>query len=158
MKTLELFPARDNGLVMVHNEQVVTTSLQVSDFFQRPHKDVLNSIRNLECSRELRERNFSLSFYTRPLPHGGSKKEPMYYIGKDGFVFLAMGFTGKVAARFKEAYINAFNEMEAMLRNNQATEYAKQLLKQLMQRAKTLRDSEGSCYKLTSGLKCTFLR
>lgn len=39
----------------------------------------------------------------------------MYYIGKDGFVFLVMGFTGKVAAEFKEAYINAFNEMERKL-------------------------------------------
>lgn len=129
MKELNLFPARDNGLVTVYNNQVVTTSLQVSDFFQRQHKDVLNSIRNLECSSELREQNFSLSFYTRPLPNGGSKKEPMYYIGKDGFTFLAMGFTGKIAARFKEAYINAFNDMEAMLRSSQATEYAKQLLK-----------------------------
>ena len=30
-------------------------------------------------------------------------------------MILAMGFTGKVAAKFKEAYINAFNEMERML-------------------------------------------
>ena len=30
---------------------------------------------------------------------------------KDGFTFLAMGFTGKEAAKWKEAYINAFNAM-----------------------------------------------
>lgn len=35
---------------------------------------------------------------------------------RDGFVFLVMGFTGKMAAKFKEAYIKAFNAMEAMLR------------------------------------------
>ena len=40
----------------------------------------------------------------------------MYYITRDGFTFLAMGFTGKIAAKFKEAYINAFNEMENKLR------------------------------------------
>ena len=34
---------------------------------------------------------------------------PMYYLTRDGFTFLAMGFTGKVAAKFKENYINAFN-------------------------------------------------
>lgn len=34
---------------------------------------------------------------------------------KDGFVFLVMGFTGKKAARFKEAYIEEFNRMEAEL-------------------------------------------
>ncbi|ACY84441.1 antirepressor protein [Edwardsiella piscicida] len=34
---------------------------------------------------------------------------------KDGFVFLVMGFTGKKAAAFKEAYIAEFNRMEAQL-------------------------------------------
>ncbi|WP_395839891.1 Rha family transcriptional regulator, partial [Edwardsiella tarda] len=34
---------------------------------------------------------------------------------KDGFVFLVMGFTGKRAAAFKEAYIAEFNRMEAQL-------------------------------------------
>ncbi len=34
---------------------------------------------------------------------------------KDGFVFLVMGFTGKKAAAFKEAYIAEFNRMEAEL-------------------------------------------
>lgn len=31
MKQLELFPARDNGLVTVENNQAVTTSLKVAD-------------------------------------------------------------------------------------------------------------------------------
>ena len=31
-------------------------------------------------------------------------------------MFLVMGFTGKEAAQIKEAYINAFNQMEAQLR------------------------------------------
>ena len=35
---------------------------------------------------------------------------------KDGFTFLVMGYTGKKAAAFKEAYIKRFNEMEAELR------------------------------------------
>ncbi|EGD1134269.1 Rha family transcriptional regulator, partial [Escherichia coli] len=38
-----------------------------------------------------------------------------YQITRDGFAFLAMGFTGKRAAQFKEAYINAFNQMEKLL-------------------------------------------
>lgn len=102
-------------LVSIQNNQVVTTSLQVAEFFQKKHCDVLRCIKELDCSQDLREREFAYSFYTRPLPHGGYKKDPMYYIGKDGFVFLVMGFTGKVAAKFKEAYINAFNEMERKL-------------------------------------------
>ena len=52
----------------------------------------------------------------------------MYYIGRDGFVFLVMGFTGKIAAKFKEAYIRQFNEMEEMLRKSKETQYASRLL------------------------------
>ena len=103
------------NLVSVNDGKVVTTSLQVAEHFQRPHKDVLSSIRKLDCSPIFQELNFSLSFYHRQLLNGGYKKEPMYYLTRDGFTFLAMGVTGKIAARFKEAYINAFNEMERKL-------------------------------------------
>lgn len=103
------------NLVSVNDGKVVTTSLQVAEHFQRPHKDVLSSIRKLDCSPIFQERNFSLSLYHSKLLNGGYKKQPMYYITRDGFTFLAMGFTGKIAARFKEAYINAFNEMERNL-------------------------------------------
>lgn len=126
-------------LVQSFNEQAVTTSLKVAEVFQRPHKDVLSSIRGLDCSSTLRERNFSLSCYV--VKNGNvSKRNPMYYIGKDGFVFLAMGFTGKIAAKFKEEYINAFNEMEEMLRKSKETQYAEKLLdEEVMQFNKEMR-------------------
>jgi phage regulator Rha-like protein len=41
----------------------------------------------------------------------------MYRVTRDGFAILAMGFTGKEAMRWKEAYIRAFNLMEAKLRS-----------------------------------------
>lgn len=115
MKQLELFPARDNGLVTVENNHAVTTSLKIAEVFGKTHFHVLQSIRALECSKEFQESNFRFSFYLRKLPNNATKKEPMYYLTRDGFTFLAMGFTGKIAARFKEAYINAFNEMERKL-------------------------------------------
>jgi phage regulator Rha-like protein len=43
---------------------------------------------------------------------------------KDGFTFLAMGFTGAAAGLFKEKYIAAFNVMEAELRRRMAAEPA----------------------------------
>ena len=115
MKQLELFPVSANGLVSVVNNKVVTTSLQVSKVFEKTHNNVLRDIRNLECSSDFQAFNFESSFYLRKLPNNATKKEPMYYLTRDGFTFLAMGFTGKIAARFKEAYINAFNEMERKL-------------------------------------------
>lgn len=103
------------NLVSVNNGKIVTTSLQVAEVFNKLHRHVLRDIRNLECSSNFQESNFGLSFYHSKLLNGGYKKQPMYYITRDGFTFLAMGFTGKIAAKFKEAYINAFNEMERKL-------------------------------------------
>lgn len=129
--TLSLFPTQEQNsqhLVMVSNDRVVTTSLQVAEYFGKPHYDVLKSIKSLDCSDLFRDGNFSLSCYTKK--NGNiTKSYPMYYMTRDGFTFLAMGFTGKVAAKFKEAYINAFNEMEDILRSGQENRYALSILK-----------------------------
>ena len=47
----------------------------------------------------------------------------MYQMTKDGFVFLVMGFTGSKAAKFKEDYINAFNEMHDYINSEQKQLY-----------------------------------
>ena len=128
MNDLTLFPAGKGSLVVVENGQAVTTSLQIAEVFRKNHREVLRTIRTMDCSPNLRERNFALTFYYVDMPNNAKRKEPMYYIGRDGFVFLVMGFTGKIAAKFKEEYINAFNEMEEMLRKSKETQYAEKLL------------------------------
>ena len=106
------------NLVNVENSQVVTTSLKVAEIFGKNHSHVLRSIKQLECSEDFRASNFGLSKFT--YSNGNIKKQlPMYYITRDGFMFLVMGFTGKTAAKWKEAYIKAFNEMEAKIRAEQ---------------------------------------
>lgn len=129
--SLSLFPTQEQNnqhLVMVSNDRVVTTSLQVAEYFGKPHYDVLKSIKSLDCSDLFRDGNFSLSCYTKK--NGNiTKSYPMYYMTRDGFTFLAMGFTGKVAAQFKENYINAFNQMEDILRSGQENRYALSILK-----------------------------
>lgn len=100
-----------NALVMVDNGVPVTTSLRVAEIFKKRHTEVLRAIKNIDCSKEFNERNFASVEY---LDKKGEKR-PMYEMTKDGFVFLAMGFVGKEAAQFKEAYINAFNYMQEEL-------------------------------------------
>jgi len=90
-----------------NEEQIVTSSRMVAEKFEKRHSDVLRSIANLECSPEFTQRNFALSSYRDE----SGKENKEYLITKDGFVMLAMGFTGEKAFRFKEAYINAFNSM-----------------------------------------------
>lgn len=109
--TLPLFSNTPN--VIVHNGKAITTSLDVADYFCKLHKDVLKKIKTLECSTEFTKRNFSLCFKNNKLQN--QKPQPYYEMTKDGFVFLVMGFTGKKAAQFKEAYIAEFNRMESKL-------------------------------------------
>lgn len=97
--------------IAVINGQAVTSSLAIADFFIKRHDDVLKKIRILDCSQEFTARNFAASEYT----DASGRKLPCYQITRDGFAFLAMGFTGKRAAQFKESYITAFNQMEQTL-------------------------------------------
>ncbi|MGG2139954.1 Rha family transcriptional regulator [Symbiopectobacterium sp. RP] len=97
--------------VTIRNGKAVTTSLDVADYFDKRHDNVLRTIERLDCSEKFTALNFEVSEYT----DSTGRKLPMYTITKDGFIFLVMGFTGKKAAAFKEAYIAEFNRMEEQL-------------------------------------------
>lgn len=102
-------------LVVIENAQPMTTSLKVAEVFGKNHKDVLKAIQNLECSEDFIGRNFALNEYEVKVGFG-TRKAPMYFMTKDGFSFLVMGFTGSRAAEFKERYIAEFNRMEQELK------------------------------------------
>lgn len=104
-------PAFLHPEVTVNNGRAVTTSIAVASFFQKEHKDVLRKISTLDSSPDFNQRNFALVEYT----DAKGESRPAYEMTKDGFVFLVMGFTGKRAAAFKEAYISEFNRLEAEL-------------------------------------------
>lgn len=84
-----------------------TNSKNVADVFGKEHRNVLKDIKNLECSDSFRALNFELSYYTSEQ----NKRLPCVEMTKDGFAFLCMGYRGKKAAEFKEAYISEFNRM-----------------------------------------------
>lgn len=101
--------------------KVTTTSLQIAEHFGKRHDTVLRAIRNLECSAEFRLRNFAETVEARVNPSGGAPIEsPAYRMTRQGFSFLAMGFTGKEAAQWKESYLETFDRMEAALTQPQA--------------------------------------
>lgn len=97
--------------VRIVNGVAMTTSLDIAQYFDKRHDHVLRDIRSLEVSDSFRLPNFGESSYLNQQ----GKQQPMYHLTKDGFIFLVMGFTGEKAAQIKEAYIAAFNRMEAKL-------------------------------------------
>lgn len=107
-----------NELVVMRNQQAVTTSLVVAQAFDKNHKEVMRAINNKISSAQncAQYKNmFAESFYQDP----SGKQNKMYYMNRDGFTFIAMGFTGRKADEFKLKYIQAFNAMEEQIRNQQ---------------------------------------
>lgn len=100
-------------LVFISNNQVVVSSRIVAERFGKLHKDVLESI-----SRIMKAENSALTFYERReyKAVGNNRTYPEYYMNRDGFMLLVMGFTTKPAMQVKMAFIKAFNEMEAKLK------------------------------------------
>jgi Rha family phage regulatory protein len=90
----------------------VVSSRKISEIFDKRHDNVLQTIRNLECSREFFLLNFQEKKYK-----SGRAEQPEFLITKNGFAFVVMGFTGKKAAQFKEAYILRFDSMEKFIQS-----------------------------------------
>lgn len=113
------------------NGQPMTNSYLVAETFGKNHFHVVRDIENLlvdlksvdnQCNPKLDSvtQSFSEFYYDEPQPNGGSKPAKGYILNRDGFVLLAMGYTGKKALAFKVQYMNAFNRMERMLGGNAA--------------------------------------
>lgn len=98
-------------LVKIENNQVVVSSRQVAENFGKRHKDVLENIRKI-----LAAENSATKFFSETAHEYRGQQFPEYLVNRDGFSLLVMGFTGKKALEWKLKYINAFNEMEAKLK------------------------------------------
>jgi Rha family phage regulatory protein len=108
----------NNNLVTIYNNKPITTSLKVAEVFGKRHDHVIRDIDSLECSDQFRSTQFWGDVYL----HTYGRKQKQYIITRDGFVILVMGFTGTKAMRFKETYINAFNQMETYIIQKQREE------------------------------------
>ncbi|MGL4957899.1 MAG: Rha family transcriptional regulator [Plesiomonas sp.] len=111
------FTTLPDAAVLIRGNQAKTTSLNVAEYFGKQHKDVIRKIECLDCSPAFTSAHFYA--YVQNQEVGTSRRDLKHYeMTKDGFMFLVMGFTGAKAASIKEAFINAFNAMEARLLGN----------------------------------------
>ena len=107
-------------LVVIENNQAITTSLKVAEAFDKQHFNVVRDIRELikqmaSASQQSKLNSAKMFVESSYQAEAGGRRYPMYLINRDGFSLLAMGFTGKKALQFKLKFINAFNKMEAQL-------------------------------------------
>lgn len=102
------------NIVKINKEDVtVVTSLDIAETFEKEHYHVMEDIR--EIQKRISTHDFSGLFYNGSYKAANGKKNPMYYMNRDGFTLLVMGYTGEKAMKFKLAYIHQFNAMEKAL-------------------------------------------
>lgn len=97
--------------IKVENDQLLVSSLEVAENFGKEHKHIREAIKNLTVENS----TVKHLFYETTYKNSRGKQYPMYYMNRDGFSLLVMGFNGKKALEWKLKYINAFNEMEKKL-------------------------------------------
>lgn len=126
-----------NSLVFACNNQPMTTSRKIADYFGKAHRSVMIAIRNLETPSEFNLHNYvQITF----LDDKG-REYPEYQITRDGFMLLVMGFTGKKAIDAKLSFLAAFNAMEKRLRNQSESTGWKQARLQLKESRADLTDA-----------------
>jgi len=106
-----------NSLVQVADGQIVVSSRNIAEHFEKRHADVLAGIENIKTENSAVTPMFCETTYTA----GTGKAYKEYLMNRDGFSLLVMGFTGKKALEWKIKYIQAFNAMEEELRNSSKT-------------------------------------
>lgn len=98
-------------LVIMKDRQAVTTSLNLAESFEKEHKNVIQVIESKIQSAE-NSAHYKKMFALGSYKDSRGREQKMYYMNRDGWTFIAVGFTGKKADSFKLKYIEAFNQME----------------------------------------------
>jgi phage regulator Rha-like protein len=137
-----------NELMLVERkEQAVVSSRVVAEIFEKRHVEVISAIEGRKCSCEgigckkcsgrgyqqlgllqgvceeshTPLKSYFVKHFFKNEQNGQSYLE--YLLTRDGFSLLAMGFTGERALAWKVKYIEAFNRMEAFIRERKSSEW-----------------------------------
>ena len=109
-------------LVYLERDEAVCSSLDVSRSFGKRHDKLISEIRRMysDLIGKVNVQNGGAKFFFEATYENRGKQYPMYLMNRDGFSLLVMGFTGKKALDWKLKYINAFNQMENIIREKQS--------------------------------------
>lgn len=134
MATQETKVMEATDLVVLRNNQVLTTSVKVAEVFGKSHKDVLEKIRLLSAENSANQiQGFNPQFIQQEYIDSHNRTQNMFVMNRDGFVELVSNFSGQKAREWKRKYHAAFNQMEEQLKNNTKPLSPLEILKQQVQ-------------------------
>jgi Rha family phage regulatory protein len=117
-------PNFENNLVSVFDGTPTTTSLVVAEKFGKTHKSVVEAIVNLKDSIDQVKSDVKTEPIFRTLEIikknsiGRTFHTKYFVLDRNAFSLLVFGFTGEKALKFKLQFLDAFNDMEALLREH----------------------------------------
>ena len=123
--------------ITVCNGLATVLTTNISEVFEKNHRHVLRDVEDIiQRTPEDRRGNFIPVELERPSNLGkGIVKYKAYALTKAGFTFLAMGFTGEKADKFKWAYIDEFDRMEKALSGEGGPDYIDEAQQREIQKA-----------------------
>lgn len=131
-------------MIFERHGAAVVSSRVIAENFEKRHQEVIYAIEGRKCScegkgckkcnnrgyqqlglfQEISDKShlsklFIKSYYMDSM----NRSQREYLMTRDGFSLLAMGFTGPKALDWKLKYIEAFNRMEAIVKERQSSEW-----------------------------------
>lgn len=126
------------GLITKNNQVVVSTKIIAQDF-SKEHNSVLKTIDGENRKGKhidglidgiIKSSGNPLQYFIESTYKDSSgKNNKEYLLTRDGFSLLVMGFTGQKALEWKIKYIEAFNSMEAFIREKLSSEWQETRIK-----------------------------
>jgi len=109
--------------LILQGKKACVNSREVSEMIDRPHNDLMKTIRTY--SEHLTEGNFSLSDFFMESSYSDStgRKLPCFLITRKGCDMIANKMTGKKGTWFTAVYVNKFVDMEMALMQKQSSEW-----------------------------------
>lgn len=126
---------KNDLMIFERKEQAVVSSRVIAERFEKDHRNVLQSIRELIVgmlkSQHTYEQGISKAgdithkYFIRSdyVNEQNGQHYPEYLCTRDGFSLLAMSFTGQKALEWKLKYIKVFDEMEAFIAERHSSEW-----------------------------------
>jgi Rha family phage regulatory protein len=105
------------NLVFIADGKVWTDSLKLAETFNKEHKTVLRKIEHqlTEYSAGFTSAHFCADVRQVEIGQGAERESKFYRLTRNGFNAVAMTFTGKKAAAFREVILAEFDRMESEL-------------------------------------------
>lgn len=98
-------------ILSTQNGEPVASSRDIAENFGKRHSHVLDGIQSIIHSAE----KSAQWFYESEYKDASGRTNKMYYMNRQGFSLVVMGFTGEKALEWKIKYIEAFEEMAKQL-------------------------------------------